>query len=85
MYIEPMPYLSNVGKAGALNKESKTPTPVGEAAAASGDSDGLNPQQRELRKKQLRTHKIISMQNSCEEEANHCKLSTEDFLKLLSC
>jgi hypothetical protein len=85
MYIEPMPYLSNVGKIDALSKESETPCPVGEAAATSSDSGGLSPQQRKLSKKQLLTHKITNEQNNYAEEVNHCNLSTEDFLKLLSC
>ena len=80
-----MPYLTNVGKVDATSKESKTPTPVGEAAATSDDSGGSNPRWKSTGKRSARTHNIINEQNNWEEEANHCNLSTEDFLKLLSC
>ena len=79
-----MPYLSNVGKADALNKESKTPTPVGEAAAP-GDSGGHGPSWQTANKRNVKPRKITNKQDSCTKEVNHYNLSTEDFLKLLSC
>ena len=78
-----MPYLSNVGKIDASNKESKTPTPVGEAAAP-GDSGDHAPPWQTANKRNAKLSELTNKQHSCAEEANHCRLSTEDFLKLLS-
>lgn len=80
-----MAYLSNVGKIDALSKESKIPTPVGEAAAASSDSADQYPQQQKLIKKQLQLRKIPRDHDNCSGKVNHCNLSTEDFLKLHAC
>jgi len=85
MYIEPMPYLTNVGKRMALSKEPDSPMPVGKAQAANDDTNDHVPQHQKLRKKQPRTHNLINEQNNSEEEVIHCNLSTEDFLELLSC
>jgi len=85
MYIEPMLYLTNVGKRMALSKEPDSPMPVGKAQSANDDANDHAPQHQKLRKKQPRPHNLINEQDNSEEEANHCNLSTEDFLELLSC
>jgi|TARA_R110000824_G_scaffold29140_1_gene97234 hypothetical protein len=83
MYIEPMSYLTNVGKRVVLSKESKAPCPVGEAAAASDDTNDQKHMQQKMHKKHPRTHKITNEQISVEEEGIYYGLSTEDFLELL--
>jgi len=83
MYVEPMSYLTNVGKRIALSNESKTPVPVGAAQSADDGTGDQAAQYQKAAEKQPRTHKITNEQISVEEEGVYYGLSTEDFLELL--
>jgi hypothetical protein len=83
MYIEPMSYLTNVGKRIVLNKEPHAPMPVGKAQSANDNTNDQTPQHQKAAEKRSRTHKITNEQISIEEEGIYYGLSTEDFLELL--